>query len=242
MLTQIDTQAMTDVQRQLYSLQDKGYRAFQAKLIPHYPVDKIIGVRVSALRKLARQLYDKGERDEFLDTLPHSFHEENYLHALLLNNIKEESECFRCVEAFLPFIDNWQITDALRPAVFAQNKGRLLQLAKGWVSSSEDYVCRFGLLMLMVHFLDEDFGEEILDVAMGAKATGYYAQMAQAWFFAEGLATQWESTLKVIEEGRLCTWVHNKAIQKARESYKVARDHKAHLAALKIVKTNRRNV
>ena len=234
---------MTDIQRQLYALRDEGYRAFQVKLIPHYPVDKIIGVRVSALRKIARDLCGaSGLRDEFLDTLPHSFHEENYLHALILNNIKEESECFRRVEAFLPFIDNWQITDALRPAVFAQSKGRLLQLARGWVSSSDEYVCRFGLEMLMVHFLDEDFGEEVLDLAVGAKAAGYYARMAQAWFFAEALAAHWESTLKVIEEGRLCTWVHNKAIQKARESYKVARDHKAYLEALKIVKTNRRNV
>ena len=234
---------MTQLQRQLCALRDEGYRAFQVKLIPHYPVAKIIGVRVPVLRKIARDLCGaSGDREEFLDTLPHSFHEENYLHALLLSGERDFEVCAGRVETFLPFIDNWQITDALRPAVFAQNKGRVLSLAKGWVSSSEEYVCRFGLEMLMVHFLDEDFSGEIVDLAAGVKATGYYAQMAQAWFFAEGLAKQWESAVKVIEGGRLSPWVHNKAIQKARESYKVARERKAHLAALKIVKTNRRNV
>ena len=234
---------MTQLQRQLYALCDEGYRAFQSKLIPHYPADKIIGVRVSVLRKVARDLCgNAGLCDEFLDELPHSFHEENYLHALLLNNIKEESECFRRVEAFLPFIDNWQITDALRPAVFAQNKGRLLELAGGWLSSDGEYVCRFGLEMLMVHFLSEGFSEAIVDLAAGAKAEGYYARMAQAWFFAESLAAQWESTLKVIEDQRLSPWVHNKTIQKARESYKVARDRKAYLDTLKIAKTTRRSV
>ena len=247
-MTRIDTAAMTDIQRQLYAMRDEGYRAFQAKLIPHYPAAKIIGVRVSALRKIVRDLCGaSGLRDEFLDSLPHSFHEENYLHALLLNNIKEESECFRRVGAFLPFIDNWQITDALRPVAFAQNKGRVLSLVRGWILSSDEYVCRFGLLMLMEHFLGKDFDEQILDVAAGTKAEGYYARMAQAWFFAEALARQWKSALKVIEDQRLCTWVHNKTIQKARESYKVAHDHKAYLETLKIGRlksqeTNRRNV
>ena len=236
-------QSMTDIQRQLYALCDEGYRAFQSKLIPHYPAQKIIGVRVSALRKIARDLCAASEeREEFLDALPHSFHEENYLHALLLSGERDFEVCARRVEAFLPFIDNWQITDALRPAVFAQNKGRLLELVRGWLSSSDEYVCRFGLLMLMLHFLGEGFSEAIVDLAVGAKATGYYARMAQAWFFAEALAAQWESAVKVIEERRLIPWVHNKSIQKARESYKVAEDRKAYLDTLKIAKTTRRSV
>ena len=234
---------MRSIQRQLYALRDEGYRAFQSKLIPHYPVDKIIGVRVPVLRKIARDLCGaSGDREEFLDTLPHSFHEENYLHALLLSGERDFDVCVRRVEAFLPFIDNWQITDALRPAVFAQNKGRLLGLAGGWLSSDGEYVCRFGLEMLMVHFLGEGFSEAIVDLAVGAKAEGYYARMAQAWFFAEALAVRWESAVKVIEGRRLCPWVHNKAIQKARESYKVAEDRKAYLDTLKIAKTTRRSV
>lgn len=54
-----------------------------------------------------------------------------------------------------------------------------------------------------------------------------------AWFFATALAKQWDAAKKYIEDNRLDLWTHNKAIQKARESRRIAPKQKEYLKSLK---------
>lgn len=53
--------------------------------------------------------------------------------------------------------------------------------------------------------------------------------MMIAWFFATSLAKQWDETIVYIEKNRLDKWVHNKTIQKARESYRITAEQKKYL-------------
>jgi hypothetical protein len=55
-----------------------------------------------------------------------------------------------------------------------------------------------------------------------------------AWYFATALAKQYEAILPYIENRRLDTWTHNKAIQKAVESYRITPEQKTYLKTLKI--------
>ena len=87
--------------------------------------------------------------------------------------------------------------------------------------------------MLMSHFLDEDFNKEYLKLPAGIKSKEYYVNMMLAWFFATALAKQWDATLPLIEEEKLALWVHNKSIQKARESYRIDKKRKDYLLSLK---------
>ena len=84
----------------------------------------------------------------------------------------------------------------------------------------------------MCHFLDEDFSLEYLDW-VNIPSEEYYVNMMAAWFYASALTKQYEQTLPYFEEKRLSKWVHNKAIQKARESYQVSKEHKEYLKTLK---------
>jgi hypothetical protein len=58
--------------------------------------------------------------------------------------------------------------------------------------------------------------------------------MMIAWYFATALAKQHEATVPYLEEMRLAKWTHNKTIQKAIESYRIADELKAYLCTLKI--------
>ena len=221
-------------QELLFQLQDKGYRDFQSKLIPTIPVETIIGVRIPAIRKLAKEYGKDPESVEFLKQLPHTYYDENILHALLVAEIKDYEVCVKEVERFLPYVDNWAVCDIFSPKVFRKNKDKLIDKIIEWTASSHPYICRFGIEMLMTHFLDEDFRVEYLEIPAAVHSGEYYVNMMIAWFYATALAKKWDATIGYIEDQRLDTWTHNKTIQKARESYRITPEQKEYLKTLKV--------
>ena len=222
-----------DIQERLFGLQDRDYADFTAKLIPNIPRELVIGVRTPELKKLAKEIFKSGEAPNFMSALPHEYFEEDNLHSFLIGQIKDFDECVREIDRFLPFVDNWATCDGMRPKVFAKHKAELLPHIKAWLSSEHCYTIRFGMEMLMCHFLDEDFKPEYLNW-VNIPSEEYYVNMMAAWFYATALTRQYELTLPYFEEKRLGKWVHNKAIQKARESYQVSKEHKDYLKNLKI--------
>lgn len=100
------TQETECIRAELFRLQDEQYRAFQSALMPTVPKEKVIGVRVPALRKLAKRLAGTPRAEAFLQELPHFYYEENNLHAFLVEAIRDYSEALRATEKFLPYIDN----------------------------------------------------------------------------------------------------------------------------------------
>lgn len=225
---------MTDIQARLFALRDEAYRDFNSKLIPSVDSALVIGVRTPELRALAKELYGTEEAARFLQTLPHKYFEENQLHAFLLSLIKSYDECAAALDDFLPFVDNWATCDQLNPKVLGKNKDKLLIKIREWIASEHVYTARFAIGQLMRWYLDEDFKTEYADMVCAARGEDYYLSMMQAWYFATALAKQYELTLPYIAERRLDKWTHNKAIQKAVESYRVTPEHKAELRALKI--------
>ena len=222
------------IRETLLSLQDGEFAAFQARLLPNIAPERIIGVRTPELRKLAKQLRGSSDGEAFLKALPHEFFEENNLHAFLLCETKDFERCVQAVEEFLPYVDNWATCDQLRPKAFARNKQALLPYIRSWLDSDREYTRRFGIGMLMSHFLDEDFREEYLRWVSDIHSEEYYVNMMIAWYLATALAKQYEAALPFIENRRLDPWVHNKTIQKALESFRVSDERKTYLKTLKI--------
>lgn len=224
---------MTEIKERLIALQDGAYADFQFKLIPMIERESIIGVRVPELRKLAKTLYKEETYLEFLGRAPHDYYDENMLHSLILSEIKDYDSCIREVEVFLPYVDNWAVCDILSPKIFKKHRVALIERIGEWLKSDKTYTLRFGLGMLMHHFLDEDFDKEFLELAASVHSEEYYVNMMQAWYFATALAKQWEETIIIIEGAKLQHWVHNKTIQKAIESYRISPEQKNYLRTLK---------
>lgn len=218
---------------ELFALQDVPYGDFQAKLTPGIPRESFIGVRVPELRKLAKRCAKTPEAAAFLNDLPHEYYDENMLHGLLLSQIQDYDACIAAVDQFLPYVDNWAVCDTMSPKVFKKHKAALLEKIRQWSASEKTYTCRFGIGMLMAHFLDDDFQPEYLEIPASVHSEEYYVRMMCAWFFATALAKQWDAAVKYIEDHRLGPWVHSKTIQKARESFRISPEQKKYLKALK---------
>ena len=185
------------IQEQLFALQDKEYRDFQSKLIPEIDRETIIGIRIPAMRKLVRSYAKEQESREFLQCLPHTYYDENILHALLVSDINDYQECVEAVDRFLPFVDNWAVCDIFSPRVFKKNREDLIDRIRKWSASREPYTCRFGMKMLMTHFLEGDFREEYLEIPAGVHSDEYYVNMMTARFFATALARQRYSLVRI---------------------------------------------
>ena len=224
---------MKNVLNELFKMADVKYADFQAKLTPTIDRELFIGVRVPNVRKLAKEIYKSGDYETFLNELPHRYYDENMLHGLIISEIKDYDQCVLEVDKFLPFVDNWAVCDIMSPKCFKKNKDRLMGEIVKWTSSQETYTSRFGMEMLMSHYLDDDFKEEYLQIPASVGIDDYYAKMMVAWFYATALTKQWDATIPYIEAGKLEKWTHNKTIQKARESYRITEEQKAYLKTLK---------
>ena len=223
-----------EIRDELFRLQDTKYRDFQVKLIPGKTVDDMIGVRTPDLRKYAKQLAKRDDVDEFLNTLPHQYFDEDQLHAFILCEIKDYDTCIEKVDAFLPFVDNWATCDQMSPKIFKKHKDELLVWVDKWMTSKKTYTLRFGIGMLMEHFLDEDFDIRYPERISKIRSEEYYVNMMIAWYFATALAKQYDVILPFIKDKRLSSWTHNKAIQKSVESYRITDEQKAYLRTLKV--------
>ena len=134
----------------------------------------------------------------------------------------------------MPYIDNWATCDMLRPKCFKKYTKELLYEIKKWILSEHPYTIRFGIEMLMVFYLEEEFKPEFFEMVAAIKSDEYYVNMMLAWYCATALAKQYNDAIKYIEDRRLPEWVHNKTIQKAVESYRVSKEQKEYLKTLKI--------
>ena len=221
----------------LYALQDTQYRDFQGKLLPTVDPKTIIGVRTPDLRKLAKELAKQDDIGSFLDNLPHSYFDENQLHAFILSELKNYDRCIALVDHFLPNIDNWATCDQLSPKVFRKHKTELLTQIKSWLKSDATYTVRFAVGMLMQHYLDDDFNIAYPKLVAAIKSDEYYINMMRAWYFATALAKQYDAIIPYIEQKKLDAWTHNKAIQKAVESYRITPEQKEYLKTFRLQKS-----
>lgn len=224
----------TWLQEELFKNEDSGFKEFHKKLIPTTDEEKVIGVRTPILRKLAKEMIKSGEAKAFMHSLPHKYYEENQVHGFILSEWKDYKECVEELEQFLPYIDNWATCDQTSPKIFKKHKEELLPNLERWLDSGQTYTIRFAIGMYMQHFLDEDFNSEYLERISQIRSQEYYVNMELAWYFATALAKQWDETIPYIENARLDKWVHNKTIQKARESYRISKEQKEYLKELKI--------
>lgn len=224
------------IREYLFSLQDTEYCDFQAKLIPTAAEGSVIGVRTPELRKYAAALLKQGEYEVFLQDLPHAYFDENQLHAFLISGMKDYAKCMEALCRFLPYVDNWATCDQMSPKIFKKHKTELLEQIRIWIGSDETYTIRFGVGMLMEHFLDADFAPEYPKMVAALRSDEYYVNMMIAWYFATALAKQYDAVLPYIEKKKLDPWTHNKAIQKAVESYRITPEQKVYLKSLKIAK------
>ena len=223
---------------ELIRVRDPEYRDFQVKLVPNVPPETVIGVRTPELRRIAGEVFASPEREAFLNDLPHRYYEENLIHFFVLSRIKDFDRAVEAVEAFLPYVDCWPVSDQATPGTFRKHHRELLPYIRKWLASDRVYTARFGIRMLMNEFLDDDFRPEYPELVAAKKGEDYYLKMMIAWYFATALAKQYDAVIPFCENRGLDEWINRKAFQKAVESFRVTDAHKAYLKSLRAIYKN----
>ena len=217
----------------LLSLAEEKYKNFSASLLPG--VDSILGVRLPLLRKLAGRIL-KSDWEGFLRETKGEYFEETMLKGFVLAQcpISPEERILRLKE-FLPEIQNWSICDSVCASVKEASRypDTYLPFLRECLSSGEEFTLRFGLIMLMDHFLQEDYLPFILEAAASVRHPGYYAKMAAAWVLATCCGKSPQQTLAYFRNEPIDEDILRKAIQKSLESYRVSPDIKESLRGLR---------
>lgn len=224
---------IAEIQERLFEMQDVEYQAFQCKLMPTVEPDSVIGVRMPQLRRFAKEIAKREDIGDFLEQLPHQYYEENNLHGLIVEAMKDYDLCIAQLDRFLPYVNNWATCDMMSPKIFKKHLSQLLQPIQRWMAAEDVYMVRFGIGMLMKFYLDDAFEPEYLEWVAAIQSDEYYINMMIAWYFATALAKQYDSTIPFLEKRQLSTLVHNKTIQKAIESYRIKDDQKTYLRTLR---------
>jgi len=228
---------MNKLTESLFNNKDDEYKKFSKKLIPDTKLD-MIGVRVPLIKSTAK-LCTIEDAEKFL-SLPHEYYEEWFLHGLIIGKINDINKVLSLTENFLPNIDNWAICDSFATSlkIFKKHPELVLSYVKKWIKCEHVYTKRFAIVILLSYFLDSQFNSKILTITQTIISDNYYVNMALAWFYSVALVKQYDKVIPIIESKTLPQFVHNKAIQKAIESFRIPTNKKEYLKKLKL-KTRR---
>ncbi len=214
---------------------DPSYKEFHKKLIPTIDESTILGVRSPNAHAIAKKYANTKEGDEFLLSLPHKYYDENIVHAFMLGNLHiPRCELWKKIKEFLPYVDNWAVCDGLACHLkdFFKDKKNAFPLVLSCLDG-DTYTIRFGLVCLLNYYIDEKYIDELLKACTSIKSEEYYINMALAWLVSFMLIKEYEKALPLLLDGKLDIWVHNKSIQKARESFRISDEQKIYLKGLK---------
>ena len=222
-----------DITERLRELADEEYRAFQSRLVPNVPPERILGVRIPRLRKYAAEIRRGLPAREFIANPRHIYYDENNLHGLLISYEDDYERALKLLDEFLPYVDNWATCDIISPRVFSKYPDDLPEQIDAWLDSAHTYTVRFGIDMLIRFYTGDRLSQSQLERVVGLRAGEYYIDMAAAWYFATAMIEHPQPVLALLESGQLNEFVRRKAIQKAIESFRISDELKAQLRSIR---------
>lgn len=211
-----------DVLLELKENSDAKYKDFIAKLVPNINKDTIIGVRMGALRSLAKKI-KKTSSLEIFNEAKFYYREEKLLYALCIFKMSRSfDEAMDALDKFLLYIDNWEVTDLIAGEIIIDEAHieDAFQKALSYVHCEDEYSIRLGLVIMNKKFNDEAHIEKILDAIKIIKLDTYYVNMAAAWLLCEIYFKNKEKVNKYLSSENISADIKKMTQQKIRESLK----------------------
>ena len=224
---------MRSIREELFEKQDLKYKEFHSSLCPN--VDKIIGIRVPQLRKMAKEIAMTNHKD-FLENAQDEYYEELLLQGLVIGYAKISiEETFKYLEKFVPKINSWAVCDTTCSNLKITKKymEQMWEFLEKYINSKKEYEIRFALVMYLNYFLTEDYIDKILQKVDRIGNNEYYVQMAIAWLISFAYIKQKDKTEKYLLKNNLDKFTQNKSIQKICESFRVSKEDKEKLRQYK---------
>lgn len=221
---------------ELSAMKDEKCRVFNERIV-NVPSGTSIGVRTPMLRDYAKKFV---KREDFsFDELfqwPNDFYEIRLLKCLCVGYAKVPfAEKEELIEKCLPVIDGWGVCDLFCSTLKEVKKQReeFLPNIERYIAMGTEFSQRFGYILLLGCYMEEEYLPAIFRLLGEAKTEYYYTYMGAAWLLAEVLVKFYGEGVRYLKEGALDGRTKNKAIQKARESFRLTDEQKNYLKSLK---------
>lgn len=212
-----------ELEQILHTLAEPSYCAFSGRLLPPEAAQRLLGVRLPHLRKIARELAREDWRT-FLRGCPDDYFEETMLQGMVIGCAKAEpQETLAYVQSFVPKINNWSVCDSFCAGLRVARRAPepVWRFLQPYLADEREYFARFGLVMLLAHFADTDHAQAALQRIDRMTSRAYYAQMAAAWAVSVYYVHCPEITTAYLHSSRLDAFTYRKALQKITESNRV---------------------
>lgn len=221
------------VQNILLSSSVKGIKNNFLKRNPNYLEEKVIGVKEGTLRQISIKLIKNGKASAFLSNLPHKYHEEDNIHAMLISGNKKISSALLLTQKFLPYIDNTETLSLLSPYVFKLHPDKIFESICLWLTSENIYICIFAINSIINCY--RSFEELFIwfDNVSSIESNNSLVCKKKAEFFAHALLLNEEETALYFESIGIDKWTRNMAIQIAAFSKGVDENQRERLVALR---------
>lgn len=221
------------LKQELIDLSEEEYRKFHSKLVPG--ITDILGIRVPVLRKTAKAI-SKKDWQGYLEIANDDTYEEIMLQGMVIGLVKCDFEQWlNYIMLFVPKINNWAVCDVFCGGL-KRTKRHLEEMRvflQTYLESSKEYEIRFGVVMLMSYYINDDYIDDVIKILNSIKHDGYYVKMAVAWALSFCFIKQREKTLVLFKNNNLDDFTFNKSLQKCRESYRVTKEDKEMLKAMR---------
>ncbi|MBQ4284683.1 MAG: DNA alkylation repair protein [Lachnospira sp.] len=233
---------LKNVEKRLYAVcGNDGLITHNRKLIPGGK--PALGGKVPDIRKLAKEVAKECSMPDavvdyklFMEYFPEDYLEEELLKAFVIGYVKDDvNAVLECAAGFVPKIHDWCVCDGFCQTFTIARKHRkeVFEWVCQYIDSDKEFEQRVVAVLLMSHFLVDDYYERVLKIMKCLKHDGYYTKMGVAWCVATAYAKYREATLEFLSDNELDDWTFNKAIQKMIESYRVPEEDKGMLRRMK---------
>jgi 3-methyladenine DNA glycosylase AlkD len=207
---------------------DLKNKAFMAKLLKNDKIN-VLGVKIPTLRLVAKKY--SGNIDELID-LPDDYFEVTFVKLLAVSQLNYQS-FLSYLDECVKRIDNWATCDSFKAKCISKNKQDFLKYIDKYLSENSEFYQRYALVSLLQFYVEEEYLNKIFECVQRADTNYFYVHMAAAWLIAEVLAKYFDEGLEFLKRGSLDKKTHNKAIQKATESFRISEQDKNILRSIK---------
>lgn len=214
-----------------------GIKEFSQSLNPG--VENVLGIRMHDMRSLAHRI-SQSDWEMYLSEASSFYMEERMLQGIVLGCIKPDKDIevyLRRVARFVEIINSWSVCDTFRFAggnkYFKKHSSRIWEFVKSYFNSSREYEVRFGVVMSLFYFIDEEHIDELLSLLDHISHEAYYVKMAVAWAVSFCFIKFPDKTMDFLKESSLDNFTYNKSLQKIIESYRVDKETKSLIRSMK---------
>jgi 3-methyladenine DNA glycosylase AlkD len=223
---------------------DEKFRAWHLNVLNVLPAMKVMGLRVGDMRRVARDLARREDALMRISQFAQVYskdrsllcYEEVMIWGMMINAVKcSNEEKVRLLRDIVAAIDNWAVCDSMVSNLknFFKSPEEVYGFIKEMACDTREYHIRFALVSMLCYYIDSEHIDEVLHITCSINDERYYVKMAQAWLISVALVKRYDKTVKILEDNILSPWVHNKSIQKARESFRLDDEKKSYLTSLK---------